>query len=124
MGYGRVMPAKGFERTAWIFMRISGLLLVFLAIGHLAIMHLIHSVEEVNYAFVAQRFTTPFWRGYDLLMLWLAMFHGTNGIRTILDDYAKKPMWNRVSKGALYLFAATLITMGTIVLLFFKPTLT
>jgi succinate dehydrogenase / fumarate reductase membrane anchor subunit len=121
MGYGKPIPARGFERSAWLFMRLSGLLLIFLAVGHLAIMHLIHSVEEVNYAFVAERFTTPFWRGYDLLMLWLAMAHGTNGLRTILDDYVHAPAWNRIVKSGLYLLVTTLLVMGTLVLFTFKP---
>jgi len=121
MGYGRRRPAGGLELRAWLFMRISGLFLVFLAIGHLAIMHLINSVDVVSYEFVAERFTTPFWRGYDLLMLWLAMLHGTNGIRTILDDYIHNPIWKKISKGVLHLVATTFLILGTIVLIFFQP---
>ena len=32
----------------------------------------------------------PFWQIWDLLLLWLAMLHGTNGIRVVIDDYAEK----------------------------------
>ena len=39
----------------WLFMRISGLVLVVLAIGHLIIMHLINSVEIIDYHWVAMR---------------------------------------------------------------------
>ncbi len=32
----------------------------------------------------------PFWQVWDLLMLWLAMLHGTNGMRTVINDYAER----------------------------------
>src|SRR5262245_39903591 len=84
---GRVAPSGGVELFAWIFMRVSGLLLLFLALGHLAVMHLINNVDNIDYAFVAARFATPFWRTYDWLMLVLALLHGLNGLRVIIDDY-------------------------------------
>ena len=34
---GRERPTGGFELYAWLFMRVSGVLLLFLALGHLAI---------------------------------------------------------------------------------------
>ncbi len=102
-------------------MRLSGLLLLFLAVGHMVLMHLVHTVEEVSYAFVAQRFTTPFWRVYDWLMLALAMFHGTNGMRTIINDYVHKPGAKRLTLGFLYVASGLLFVLGTWVLVAFKP---
>src|SRR5918997_762112 len=71
-----------FEMYAWIFMRLSGLLLVFLVLGHLVIMLLLDGgVQRINFAFVAGRWASPFWQTWDLLQLWLAQLHGTNGLR-------------------------------------------
>ena len=58
-------------RVMWYFMRISGLLLVILAMGHMLIMHVLVQLtgEEINFAFVTSRWGTPFWRIYDLLLL-------------------------------------------------------
>ena len=42
----RVKPSGGFELAAWFFMRISGLILVFLALGHLFITHILNNVED------------------------------------------------------------------------------
>ena len=75
-GAARARPESGVELYAWLFMRVSGLALLFLALGHLLIMHVIHNVETIDYQFVAHRFMTPFWRTYDLVMLWLALLHG------------------------------------------------
>ena len=102
-------------------MRISGLVLLFLALGHLALMHVIHNVDEINYVFVAGRYAGWFWRGYDLLLLLLAMVHGTNGARVLIDDYVQHPTWHRVALSALYVVCGGLAALGTGVALFFQP---
>ncbi len=102
-------------------MRLSGLLLLFLALGHLVIMHLVHNVDEISYAFVASRYAGWLWRGYDLLLLVLAMLHGVNGTRILIDDYVHHPAWRRAALGALYAVCGSLLLLGTGVALFFKP---
>jgi len=103
-------------------MRVSGLVLLFLALGHLVLMHLVHNVDEISYAFVAGRYTGWFWRGYDLLMLVLAMIHGTNGARILIDDYLHAPLWRRLALTVLYGVCGGLLILGVSVAIFFKPT--
>jgi succinate dehydrogenase / fumarate reductase membrane anchor subunit len=105
-------------------MRISGVVLLFLALGHLAIMHLINNIEVVNYDFVAARYMTPFWRTYDLVMLWLAMIHGTNGIRTLVDDYISARGWRLVSLSSLYVVSFIILALGSLVIFTFQPVTT
>jgi succinate dehydrogenase / fumarate reductase membrane anchor subunit len=114
-------PVGGLELYAWFFMRVSGILLLFLALGHLAIMHIINSVDAVNYDFVARRYTTPFWRTYDLTMLWLALGHGLNGVRAILDDYVTAKSWRVVSLSVLYIVGFVFLLLGSLVILTFQP---
>ena len=102
-------------------MRVSGLILLFLALGHLVLMHLIHNVDEINYTFVAGRYAGWFWRSYDLLMLVLAMIHGTNGTRILVDDYVHAPIWRRLALSVLYLVCGGLLLLGVSVALFFQP---
>jgi len=113
-------PASGFELWTWFFMRISGLLLIFLVLGHLYIMHILNSVEVINYDFVARRWANIGWRTYDWVLLALALFHGANGIRVIIDDYAHRPAWRMVWLTLLYVVTAVLMLLGTIVLVTFK----
>src|SRR5919109_1300299 len=63
-----------FELYAWIFMRVSGVLLVLLVLLHFAIMHVVGGgLDRVNFAFVSGRWANPFWRVYDFAMLTLAL---------------------------------------------------
>lgn len=118
---GHERPSGGFELWSWLFMRVSGVVLLFLALGHLALMHLIHSVDEIDYWFVAERYAGMLWRGYDLAMVALAMLHGINGARILIDDYLHHPTWRRVALGALYLVCGGLLLLGCYVAIFFKP---
>ena len=120
----RPRPDSGLELYAWLFMRISGVVLLFLALGHLAIMHIINNIEVINYSFVAGRYLTPFWRTYDVVMLWLAMIHGTNGIRTLVDDYISARGWRLVSLASLYVASFVLLALGSLVIFTFHPVAT
>ena len=87
----RIKPSGGYEYFMWYFMRLSGLALVFLAVGHLFIMHILNNVETINYAFVASRWTAPrtgwIWRLWDASLISLAVIHGFNGLREVLYEY-------------------------------------
>ena len=111
-----------FEMLAWLFMRLSGVVLVALILGHLIIMLTLDGgVSKINFAFVAGRWASPFWQGWDLLMLWLAMLHGANGMRTVINDYADKDRTRAILKGLLYTAAVLTVFLGTLVIFTFDP---
>jgi succinate dehydrogenase / fumarate reductase membrane anchor subunit len=113
-----------FEMYAWIFMRMSGLLLVFLVLGHLLIMNVLDGgVKRINFAFVAGRWSSPFWQTWDMAQLWLAQLHGTNGLRTIINDYAVKDGTRFWLKMLLYTSSILVLTLGTLVIFTFDPDL-
>lgn len=115
---------RNFEKTSWIFMRASGLVLVILVLGHLFIMNILDGgVQRINFAFVAGRWSSPFWQLWDLTMLWLAMLHGTNGLRVIINDYAKSGKTKFWLRGVLYTASAATIILGTLVIFTFDPNL-
>ena len=118
---GRPRPESGLELYAWMFMRVSGVVLLFLALGHLLIMHIIHNVDNIDFQFVAQRYATPFWRTYDLVMLWLALIHGLNGIRTLVGDYVRPKGWQVATLASLYVFGSILLALGSLTIMTFQP---
>ena len=120
-GAGKPRPESGLELYAWIFMRVSGLALLFLALGHLLIMHIIHNVDNIDFQFVAARYATPFWRTYDLLMLWFAMIHGVNGVRTVLVDYISARGLAGGLAGFAFVLGFVLLTLGSLAILTFQP---
>jgi len=113
---------SSFEVRSWFFMRISGVILLFLVLIHLFVMHIMGSgVERVDFAFVSARWDNVGWKTFDWLMLFLALLHGANGLRIIIDDYVRRPGLRTAIKGTLYTATVVLLVMGTAVLVTFDP---
>lgn len=113
---------SNFELFAWLFMRISGVFLVILVFGHLIVnLWMGEGVQGLDFGFVGGKWANPFWQIWDLAMLWLAMLHGTNGMRTIINDYAEKPRTNVTLQIILYVASAIIVVLGTLVIFTFSP---
>lgn len=130
---GAVGKGSGLERFWWSYMRVSGLIIVPLVFGHLAMMHIIQGVFDITardftvvgttainqsgtaVEFVAQRWgqlvgPVAIWRLYDFALLALVVVHGFNGLRLVLTDYTGfSPLLRR---GMMYM-----CVIGAIVLL-------
>jgi succinate dehydrogenase / fumarate reductase membrane anchor subunit len=104
---------RGFERWSWYFFRVSGLLLVILALCHVLIVHVVNDVEVIHYGFVAERWRSVGWRLYDWLLLSLALSHGMNGLRLSIDDYVHAPGHRRFWLSAAGLLYLALLAIGT-----------
>ncbi len=119
---GRERPGGGFELWSWLFMRVSGIVLLFLAVGHVLIMHVIDTgVSRVDFEFVALRWDSPFWRTWDWALLVLALVHGINGLRIVVQDYVR---WPGVRFAVNMLFAVigfSLFVLGTVIVFTFDP---
>ncbi|MBN1966667.1 MAG: succinate dehydrogenase, cytochrome b556 subunit [Anaerolineae bacterium] len=115
----RLTGRSRFEQFMWLYMRVSGVLLVVLAIGHLLIMHVINGVFDINAAqtgqaanFVAARWAFLGWRIYDAGLLILAIIHGMNGLRYVIGDYTSHPTVRRGLTWAVGIGALALIVVG------------
>jgi succinate dehydrogenase / fumarate reductase, cytochrome b subunit len=120
------------ERFWWGFMRLSGVLIIPLVFGHLAMMHVLQGVFDITaqttvvgtpfinesataVEFVANRWGLVIggvfvWRVYDFALLVLVTIHGFNGLRYVLTDYTAK---SRLLRNA----SIYLATIGAVVLL-------
>ena len=110
------------EKWGWIYMRVSGVILVVLIFGHLFV-NLVagEGVNAIDFAFVAGKWADPFYIVWDTLLLWLALIHGANGMRTIVNDYASNPLLRRIFKVALLASTVILLILGTLVIYTFDP---
>jgi len=118
----KARPRKGFEAWSWLFMRLSGLVLVFLALLHFAITHVLNDVVDTDYRFVANRWDNPLWQLFDWLLLALALLHGANGARWVVEDSVRRPELQKALKGVLYGASAVLLAYGTFTIVAFTPT--
>lgn len=110
------------EKWGWIYMRVSGVALVVLIFGHLFV-NLVagDGVSAIDFAFVAGKLTDPFWIVWDTLLLWLALIHGANGMRTLVNDYAYHPLVRRLMLLGIAGSTAVLLALGTFVIFTFDP---
>jgi len=121
--YKRRSKSRGnFELWSWVFMRGSGVLLLVLVFGHLFVnLMLGEGIHAIDFAFVAGKWSNPFWQVWDMSMLWLAELHGFNGVRTIINDYAEKDSTRWVLKTLLVVSALVVLVLGTLVIFTFDP---
>lgn len=116
------MNRLNLDRAAWIFMRISGFLLVALIFTHLIVNVLQDGgVHSIDFAFVAGKLADPMWQWFDTALLWLALIHGTNGMRIVIEDYVYRAGLKKVLLGSLYASTIALLVLGTLVIFTLDP---
>lgn len=110
------------DRLGWIFMRVSGFVLIGLIFTHLTV-NLMQDggVKAIDFAFVAGKLADPFWQWFDVILLWLALIHGTNGMRVVVDDYVYRPVLKKVLKASLAISTIVLLVLGTLVVFTLDP---
>ena len=109
-----------FELYAWVFMRVSGVALVLLILLHLTIMLVLdRGIARVDFAFVSGRWSNPFWRVYDFAMLLLALLHGWNGLRVIVDDYARSGYRRLLYQTGLAAIVSATLLLGSLTIFVF-----
>ena len=111
---------RNVEFYSWYFFRVSGLLLILLALGHFAIMHVMHSILEIDYEFAARRWAAPAWRIYDWLLLVLALLHGFNGLRVVVSEYVRPRRLRAAAQALVGVLAAGFLLLGTYVVIAFE----
>lgn len=122
-GYDRPSGRGRFEVASWFFMRISGLLLILLALYHLTWWNLVVGVEHLDAQLVRERWANPFWRLFNVALVTFAMLHGLNGARYSIEDYVRKPGLRTAVKTLVYVIVLAALAIGIFALLTFDPTI-
>jgi succinate dehydrogenase / fumarate reductase, membrane anchor subunit len=119
-GYGARPSGGGFETFSWYFIRISGIALIFLVIIHLLLVHVTTDVACTTFQFVALRYANPLWRLFDWLLLTLALLHGMNSLRIVVDDYVRPRTWRVGILSTLAVLTLIFFMLGTITIITFQ----
>jgi succinate dehydrogenase / fumarate reductase, membrane anchor subunit len=107
------------ERIAWLFTRISAVVLLGMALYHLVYMHIALGMDTISFQLIAWRWRFLGWRVFDLVLLVFGWLHGANGMRVVLDDYVHSPVGRFVAHTLLVTITAVLIALGAFVILAF-----
>lgn len=117
----KVQVQSNFERRAFLFMRVSGILLLVLAVGHMMIQHVLNSSTNLSIVFVAEQWNSWGWKVYDMLLLFFAYLHGINGFRNVLEDYIHNRSAIKVINILLAIFAVITIIWAGYAIASFDP---
>jgi len=105
---------------AWFFQRVSGLFLVIFLLGHFWLLHYAISGEFADFETVRARLALPLFKVLDLVFLYLAVYHGLNGVLMVIHDYVHKGFLRIVLVALLWTLGLTLLTCGTLTIATFK----
>jgi succinate dehydrogenase hydrophobic anchor subunit len=97
---------------AWLLIRLTGLLLSVLVLGHLLAVHLLTDVASTTSSFVLRRWSTALWIGWDGTMLTAALAHGAAGLWMAVRDHAGPGRGRRAVAAALVLVTLALAGLG------------
>ena len=104
------------ELAWWVFMRISGFLLVFLLFAHIFANNILTNAGTIDYDYVASRLAQPAVRVLDSFLLGFALLPGVNGLRYSIDDYFKRPQVRFWVKVVVFTAAAAILVVGVMTL--------
>ena len=116
-----IQPKGNFERHAFLFMRLSGILLLLLAVGHMLLQHVFRDVHDLTLQTVQEIWRSWGWRAYDLLLLVFAITHGFNGVRQILEDYIHKPNTVKIVNRLILIAIILTIIWSAVAIFSFNP---
>ncbi len=72
--------------TAWLFQRITAVLIIVTIAVHLIFTHIL-SIGDINYNTIGERVAHGAYTAVDLILLFAGVYHALNGLRMVLMDY-------------------------------------
>ena len=110
----RAQSHSNAELNWWIFMRVSGVVLTFLILGHIWMTYVQVSEKDATFDAVVFKLQQPAWKLYDWLILSLSLLHGANGARYSIEDYVRSRPNRFWVKSIFYTLIAALFVFGTV----------
>ncbi len=109
---------RSIESYFWLYMRLSGVALLFLAVGHMVMQHITHDVHDASWQWVINsRWSLLSIRVWDFLLLGLAFIHGLNGFNTVVTDYLHNRSALKVVRLLIVVVGAIILMMGAVAII-------
>lgn len=108
------LPAAA--RLRYLTVRITGVALAVLALGHFAMTHVAHDVAATGAGFVARRWTQALWVGWDLTMLLCAAAHVGTAMVVVVRDYRSGATSRRRWMAAMLATTSLIVLVGLVAL--------
>lgn len=106
------------HRTSYLTLRITGVMLAVLALGHYALTHIVHDVANTDASYVAKQWSSAIWVTWDGLLLATALVHAVAGMMTIIRDHRPGALSRRRWMVASLGLAIVLLMIGAATITF------
>lgn len=104
---------------AWIWQRITAVLLVLLLGTHMFVLHFVPENLTINAAGVLLRFKSALYLIIDSGLLAFGLYHGLNGVRNVLFDFIVDENKRRAITTLMWLVLLGFLGWGAYTLTFF-----
>ncbi len=107
---------------AWLFQRITAVILFILLIAHYIGYHFLSKGvtpggKDITFKEVQGLMSSPFFNLIQFLFLLTALYHGINGIWMVIEDYISNKGWRLFLYSVLIIVGISLLFVGTLTIL-------
>jgi succinate dehydrogenase / fumarate reductase membrane anchor subunit len=114
---------KNFKQTsksgslAWLLQRVSAVILFVLLLFHFITYHFLSQGRSPNYQYVLSRAQSWWFPLLQFTFLLTALYHGLNGVWSVLEDYTTSRFWRLVWYSLLLTVGIILLFVGTLTII-------
>jgi succinate dehydrogenase / fumarate reductase, membrane anchor subunit len=114
---------KNFKQTSragslpWLLQRISAVILFILLLFHFITYHFLTQTRSVGYLQVMKRAQSWWFPLLQFMFLITALYHGLNGVWSVLEDYTSSKFWRLVWYSLLLTVGTVLLFVGTLTII-------
>jgi succinate dehydrogenase / fumarate reductase membrane anchor subunit len=114
---------KDFKQTSrsgsipWLLQRISAVILFVLLLFHFITYHFLTKGRSVDYQRVMERAGSWWFPLLQFAFLITALYHGLNGVWSVLEDYTTSKTWRLVWYSLIVTVGIVLLFVGTLTII-------
>lgn len=106
--------------TAWIWQRITGIVLLIVLLLHYLFLHFMNG-GNVTFGEVSSRLASPLWKTIDITFLSAALYHSVTGVMMSIHDYIHRPVLRVVLVSITYVVGIILLITGVMTVVTLAP---